>query len=702
MLRRNCARALAIAFALGCVLPAAFAQENSATGACPPATRKGDVVDNLHGSVIPDPYRWLEDQNSLETRAWIEAENKCTEAVLKAVPGREAISKRLAELLKVDTFGLPMIRPGAYFFTKRRADQELFVVYKREGLNGADKVLLDPHPLSADHSTSVGLLNISRDGSLAAYRVRAGGQDEVTVHFIDTVTGKDLPDVLPHGDYFSIAIEPSKRGLYYTLQTANGTRVFHHVMGTEAAKDEEIFGKGYGRDKILAAQLSDDGRDLLITVVFGTGSSRSELYYKRLDRDEPVKPLVNDLESVFFGQWGGRYIFVNTNWKAPNWRILRVDLDHPEREQWKEVVPESDAAIESFSLGGGKILVRYIRNAVSQVKVFDAGGAAAGELPLPGVGSVSGISSRWESDEVFFGFQSYNVPESIYRYSLPTRAIETWAAPKVPVDPRAYTVEQVWYESRDKTRIPMFLLYKKGVARDGARPTLLIGYGGFDLSQTPEFDPSAIEWVNRGGVVAVANLRGGGEFGEAWHHAGMMEKKQNVFDDFIAAAEWLIANKFTNPQKLAIEGGSNGGLLVTAALTQRPDLFRAVVCEYPLIDMLRYHKFLQGPFWVPEYGSADDPEQFKYIYAYSPYQHVKDGAKYPAVLFVTGDGDTRVAPLHARKMAARMQAAGSNRPVLLLYDTKSGHSGGRPLNKQIEEDTDILSFLFSQLGMSAE
>jgi len=597
---------------------------------------------------------------------------------------------------------LPTIRPGVYFFAKRGADQDLFVIYKRQGLNAADQVLVDPHGLSADHSTSVGLAGVSRDGSLAAYRVRAGGQDEVTMHFIDTVTSKDLPDVLPHGDYFGVAIEPSKRGVYYSLQTDKGTRVFHHVMGTDPSKDEEVFGKEYGRDKIIGVQLSDDGRDMVITVVFGSGSTRTELYHRRLDREEPIRPIVNDTESVFFGLIGGHTLFVNTNWKAPKWHVMRVDLDHPERQKWKEVVPESDAAIENIAVGGGKLLVHYIRNASAQVKIFNPDGAAAGELALRGIGSVSGLSSRWDSDELFFGFESYNAPQSIYRYMLSSGKAETWAAPKVPLDPKAYTVEQVWYESKDKTRIPMFLLYKNGLARDGARPTLLTGYGGFDLNMTPEFDASAIEWVDHGGVFAVPNLRGGGEFGEEWHHAGMMEKKQNVFDDFIAAAEWLIANQYTNSQKLAIEGGSNGGLLVSAAFTQRPNLYHAVVCEYPLIDMLRYHKFLQGPFWVPEYGSADDAQQFKYLYAYSPYQHVQDGTKYPAILFVTGDGDTRVAPLHARKMAARMQAAGSERPVLLLYDTKSGHSGGRPLNKQIEENTDILSFLFSQLGLSAD
>jgi len=700
-LRTFAGPAFALAAILCAFVPIGQAQQGGSSTKCPPATRKDDVVEQIHGVSVADPYRWLEDQQSPETRAWIEAEDKCTDAVLSAIPGRAEITKRLTELMRVDTVGLPVERGGMYFFAKRGANQELFVTYKRKGLDGPDEVLIDPHPLSADHSTSAALRAVSRDGMLAAYGIRAGGRDEVTIHFIDAQTGKDLADSLPVGDYFSIAIEPSKQGVYYTLQGVQGTRLFHHKMGTDASTDEVVFGKGYGRDKILSAQLSADGRDLLITVIYGSGSTRSELYFKDLQTGGAVQPIVNDLDSLFFGEAEDGQVYIDTNWNAPHWHVYRADLAHPARENWKKIVPESDATIESVALTGGKVLARYVRDAVSEVKIFDADGKPYGTVPLPGLGTVSGISSRWDSSEFFFSFDSFNVPASVYRYDLGKRAAEIWAAPKVPIEKNAYSVEQVWYTSKDGTRVPMFLFYKKGLVRDGARPTLLTGYGGFDLNSAPRFDPSATFWVERGGVYAVANLRGGGEFGEAWHHAGMMEKKQNVFDDFIAAAEWLVSNHYTNPQKLAIEGGSNGGLLVGAALTQKPNLFRAVVCGYPLLDMVRYHKFMQGPFWVPEYGSSEDAAQFKYLYAYSPYHNVKDGAKYPAVLFITGDGDTRVAPLHARKMAARLQAAASSepgRPILLQYDTKSGHSGGRPLNKQIEEDTDILSFLSLELG----
>ena len=678
-------------------------QQASPKGKCPPPTRKDDVVDTVHGVQIPDPYRWLEDQNSAETRAWIDAQDACTAAVLDAVPGRAKISARLSELMKVDSYHPPVERNGVYLFEKRRADQELFVLYVRHGREGKDEVLVDPHALSADHSTSVVIEDLSHDGSLAAYGVRAGGQDEVEIHFIDTATRKELPDQLPRAMYESLAIEPSMSGAYYTVLTPKGGRVFHHVMGTAASTDELVFGQQYGSDKEIAASVSDDGRWLLIVVSYGSGSIRTDLYVKDLRSGGPFRPIVNDTEALFFGDISSGQLYVNTNWNAPHWHVFRVDLDHPARDAWKEIVPESDASIENFGAYGGRLFVQYVRNASSELRYFDADGKPAGKVSLPSLGSIAGLSGDWGSNEVFFSFESFNLPQTIYRFDVKRGAGEKWAQPAVPIKSDAYVVEQVWYESKDKTKIPMFLFYKKGMARDGARPLWLTAYGGFDVNETPLFFEPAVAWADRGGIYAMANLRGGGEFGEAWHRAGMREKKQAVFDDFFAAGEWLIANKYTSREKLAIQGGSNGGLLMGAAITQRPDLYGAVVCTYPLLDMLRFQKFMDGPLWVAEYGSADDEVQFKYLMAYSPYHNVKDGTKYPAVLFITGDGDTRVAPLHARKMAARLQAANaSGRPILLLYDTKSGHSGGRPRNKEIEERTDILSFLYSQLGVNAE
>jgi len=672
----------------------------------PPATRIDDVVDTLHGVKIPDPYRWLEDQSSTETRAWINAQNSYSEPILRAVPGREPLERRLTELMKTDVIGVPIERNGRFFFARRRADQDQFVIYMRLGLHGSDEVLLDPHPLSADHTTSEGLMDVSQDGTTLAYDVRQGGQDETEIRFLDVDSRKDLPDRLPRAYYLGGGLKPDKSGFYYSLRTADGPRAFYHAMGTDPAADKEIFGKGYAPENGLTVHLSEDGRYLLLTVWHGAAEDRTELYAQDLAAKGPIFPVANDNTARYSGDVEGDRLFLQTNWKAPNQRILVVDLRHPERERWREVIPESDAVMEGFTLCGGKVLVHYTRNAVSLVKAFDADGHPAGEINFPTLGSVSGVIGRWTSKQAFFAFSSYFVPPSIYSYDVASGRQEVWARHMVPVQPDWFEVKQVWYESKDKTRVPMFLAYKKGLKRDGHNPVLLTGYGGFNISETPTFSPRAVAWAESGGVFAVANLRGGGEFGEKWHRAGMRADKQNVFDDFISAAEWLVANNYTNPSKLAIMGGSNGGLLVGAALTQRPDLFRAVLCLFPLLDMLRYQKFLVAQWWVPEYGSADDVEQFKYLEAYSPYQHVVKGTKYPAVLFVTGDGDTRVAPLHARKMTALLQSATgsdpSERPVLLKYDTKAGHSQGMPINRQVEDTTDELGFLFWQVGMTPQ
>ena len=695
-------RSLLPLFVMLAVAGSARAQQKSANSSCPPAARKDATVETLHGVAVADPYRWLEDQNSPETRAWIDAEDRCTEQALRSLPGRAEITKRLSELMKVDSFQPPVERNGFYFFERRAADQDLSVIYRRRAPEGAEEVLVDPHPMSPDHSTSVVLLGVSRDASIMAYGVRAGGQDELTIHFLDTNARKDLPDVLPPAVYFALDLQPDNRGFYYSRKTPAGPRVYHHPFGEDPAKDSQIFGKGYGQDKIIGTSLSEDGRHLLIELLYGTGETRTELYFLDVERGGSVRPIVNDIEAVFNGQIEGDTLLVFTNWNAPHWRIFAAPMSNPSREAWREVIPQSDAAIQRAALMGGKVVVSYVRNAASDLKVFEPTGKPIGPIPLPSLGSVTSLTGNWKNSRAFFTFESFNYPPTILQYDLQTAKLQTWAKRTVPIDSDAYAVEQVWCESKDKTRVPIFLFYRKGLPRDANRPVLLTGYGGFAVSDTPAFNARNTAFVDRGGLFALVTLRGGGEFGEDWHRAGMLDKKQNVFDDFCAAAEWLIANHYTNPRKLAIIGGSNGGLLVGAAMTQRPDLFQAVVCTYPLLDMLRYQKFIGGSWWVAEYGSADDPAQFNYLYAYSPYHHVKDGTKYPATLFVTGDGDTRVAPLHARKMAARLQATtASDRPILLLYDTKSGHSGGRPLNKLIEEYTDILSFLFWQLGVKA-
>ncbi len=681
-------------------LPFVHAQEAARRGG-PPATRTDNVKETLHGVALTDPYRWLEDQNSPETRLWIDAQNQYTQSLVGHLPGRDTIEKRLGELLKVDTVGTPSEHGGRYFFSKRLASQDLSVLYMKKGLAGQDEVLVDPHPMSPDHRTSVGFAGFSEDGTLLAYSVRLGGADEISVRFMDVDSRKDLADALPAARYFGISLKPDKSGFYYTRMDKEGPRVRYHAMGTDSAKDAEIFGKGYGPEKIITADLSEDGRYLTILVLHGSSADRTEIYLQDVTNPGPLVTVMNDVEARFLPAIAGDKLLIWTNWKAPKGRVLSVALANPRREDWKDLITESDAAIENLDAAAGRIFVTYTRNVASQAKMFAADGKALGEMALPAIGSLGGISGRWKSKEIFYSFTSFVIPNTIYRLDVGTGKPTVWAKLNVPIESEQFEVKQVWCTSKDATKVPMFVLYKKGLKLDGTNPALLTGYGGFAVSLTPTFSSRAVLWAERGGVYAVANMRGGAEFGEEWHKAGMRERKQNVFDDFYAASEWLIQNKYTSSGKLAISGGSNGGLLVGAALTQRPELFRAVVCSYPLLDMVRYHKFLVARFWVPEYGSSEDAELFKYIRAYSPYQNVKPGTKFPAVLFITGDGDTRVDPLHARKMAALVQAAnGGDRPILLQYDTKAGHSGGRPVSKVIADTSDELSFLFWQLGVA--
>jgi prolyl oligopeptidase len=680
----------------------ACAQEAAPAAKCPPAARIDSSKDSYGSTAVPDPYRWLEDQDSPETRAWIAAEQKCTDAVLSKLPGRVQISKRLGELLHTDSFETPVERGGRYFFRKRLAGQDLYVLYVRRALNAPDEVLVDPLPWSADHSASVTMENVSRDGKFVFYGRRDGGQDEITPRILNVDTKQTLPDAFIKGQYFALEPTPDNKAVYYSLVTPEGPRAFYHRMGSDPTKDQMIYGNALGKDKILAMQLSEDGAYLLYLIVYGSGSERTELYVKNVKENGPVVAVANDEKAVFYPAFAGDRLFILTNSKAPQWRVFATSLATPQREHWREFIPESGVHLESIAASGGKLIGQYTHNATSELKVFDGNGKAESSITLPALGSVSSAAGRWESPEFFFSFESYSFPPAIFRYDVKQSKSEVWARDKVPLDSSTFEIEQVWYPSKDKTRVPMFLFHKKGLKMDGSNPVLLTGYGGFNLSETPYYWPLAILWAEHGGIIADANLRGGGEFGEDWHRAGMFEKKQTVFDDFVAAAESLIASNYTTSSKLAIDGTSNGGLLVGAALTQHPDLFQAVVCGYPLLDMLRYQKFFEGPYWVSEYGSAENLDQFSYLYAYSPYHRVVNGTKYPSTLFVTGDGDTRVAPLHARKMAARLQSAnGSDKPILILYDTKSGHSGGRPVNKIIEENTDILSFLLWQLDVPA-
>ncbi|HEV8253419.1 MAG TPA: prolyl oligopeptidase family serine peptidase [Vicinamibacteria bacterium] len=672
----------------------------AAPSAAPP-TRRDEVRETIAGVEVADPYRWLEDQEGPETRAWIAAQNANTRAALAAAPDRDAIKRRLAELIKVDTVGIPVEQNSRYFFTRRAADQDLFTIQMRKGRRGPDEVLIDPHPWSADHSVSATLMGISKDGGRLAYGVRHGGEDEVTVKILDVDARRDLPDALPKGRYSGVAFNGDGRGLYFSRLTPEGPRVYFHAMGTDPANDVKLFGDGYGREKIIGVGVSDDYRLLIITVFHGSAGDKTEVYYKDLVKDSPVTAIVNDLPSRFVAQAGGDRMYLKTNWNAPKGRVLAVELANPRREQWKEVVPEGAAAIDDVTLAGGRIFATYLEDVRSAVKVFDPAGKLVRTIEFPVAGTVAAVRGQWDSDEAFLQFSSFVLPSTTYRYEVGSGVREEWARVNAPVKDTDFEVRQVWYTSKDGTRVPMFLVHRKGFKADGTAPALMTGYGGFTLNQTPAFSARATVWAEAGGVFALPNLRGGGEFGEDWHKAGMLDRKQNVFDDFIAAAEWLVKNDYTSPSRLAITGSSNGGLLVGAAFTQRPDLFAAVACRYPLLDMVRYHRFLVARYWVPEYGSADDAAQFPYIYAYSPYHHVKPGTKYPAVLFTSGDADTRVAPLHARKMAALVQSAtASDKPVLLRYDTETGHSsGGTAAAKLIDELGDELAFLAWQVGL---
>jgi prolyl oligopeptidase len=667
----------------------------------PPKTEAKEVKETVQGMEIVDPYRWLEDQNSPETRAWIDRENAYTDSILSKIPGREDVIQKLSALLKTETMSAPLVRSDRQFYSRRAADKDQASLYVRHGADGKEELLIDPLALNPEHTTTVILLSASEDGKVIAYALRQGGEDELTPRLMDVDTRKDLADTFPRARYAGFSLMPDKSAIYYSKVMPEGPRVFSHKMGTNADQDVEIFGKGYTPDKFIAAQISEDGHYLAIDVSYGSAAVRTEVYFKDLKTDGPITPVENKLESAFEGEIAGDQMFIRTNWNAPKWRIMVADLKKPARENWREIVPQGNAVIEGFALVDGKLVVEQTENVVNKLRVLDTNGKLVREVTPPTLGSMSNMFGRWKQKEGYYVFTSFHVPTTIYKYDIATGKQTVYFQPKIPIQTDDYEVKQVWYASKDGTKVPMFLAYKKGLKLDGSNPTLLTGYGGFNVSSTPGFSAMAATWMAKGGVWALANMRGGGEFGEDWHHAGMLEKKQNVFDDFIAAAEWLIANKYTSTPKLAIRGGSNGGLLMGAMLTQRPDLFGAVICSYPLLDMVRYQKFLVASYWVPEYGSSDDPAQFKYIYAYSPYHHVKAGTKYPATLFVTGDADTRVAPLHARKMTALMQASnGSDKPIMLHYETKLGHSGGTPVGKQITNTADELMFMFWQLGVT--
>jgi prolyl oligopeptidase len=668
----------------------------------PPPTATHPVTETLHGVSITDPYRWLENQNSPETRAWLAEQDRFARRYLDAIPGRAQIRKAFEGLMKIDSMGSPIQRNGRYFFSRRKASEDRASLWVRRGYRDNDELLVDPNTISAETTTSVAYRDVTPDGTMVAFGIRRGGEDEDEIRLMDVATRKVLPDMLARGRHSSFQIKPDKSGFYYSLfVVGKGPRIYYHTMGSRPSDDREIFGKDYGPSEFLDALLSDNGRWLIFAAEEGVPAAKSEMFLKDLKADGPIQSIWKP-DADFEVNFAGDLLLVNTNWHAPNWRILRVDLKNPTGGPWKEIVPETAQNITSASVAGRRLFVRYLENVTTRIKQFDIDGKSLGDLKPPGVGTTSVPHGRWEDDEAFFSFTSFVEPLATWRVMVSTGRQDLWFRPTIPVDTGNIQTKQVWYTSKDGTRVPMFVVYRKGLTLDGNRPTLLTGYGGFNIPSLPGFNPFAAWWVEQGGVFAEANLRGGGEFGESWHKAGMLEKKQNVFDDFIAAGEWLIRSKFTSPAHLGIIGGSNGGLLMGAMMTQRPDLFGAIICAAPLLDMLRYHKLSVGSWWIPEYGSADDPKQFAYLYKYSPYQNVRK-TKYPAIMFVTGDADTRVDPSHARKMTALVQASNTaDTPVILRYDAKGGHSGIGSVDKNIDEDVDWCSFLSDRLGLKIQ
>ncbi|MGH9589826.1 MAG: prolyl oligopeptidase family serine peptidase [Terracidiphilus sp.] len=671
----------------------------------PPPAKKVPVTDDYFGTKVTDNYRWLEDAKSPETLDFISNENTYTQRYLDQANIRPRIANELESLEQVSAWTRPIQRGNDLFFTKRLSGENQGAIYVRQGWTGKDKRLIDPAQLSRNPNTSVELMDVSRDGNLVAYGVREGGEDETTIHIYNVKTGKTLFDTLPRGIYSSLNFAPDGNGVYYTRTDRKGSLVFLHTMGTFSEQPDtlvfghEFRGENLGPNDNIESSVSDDGHYLVITVEHGVPPSGEDIVYRDLNKPHSYfEVLIWGVESRFSaiedrGAW-----YVKTDYKAPNGCIMRADPGIMP-DAWNTIVPPGPDSIADFSIVGGKLYVQRLKDVKPETSIYTLQGKLLGSLPVDGIGSVSPLKGRTADRYGFYSFQSFIVPATIYRLDTLTGKREVFAQAKVPFDSSQYQLIQVFYKSKDGTRIPMFIAGKKGLKQDGSERLLMTGYGGFNLSELPVWNPMFAWWIEQGGWFALPNLRGGGEYGQEWHHAGMFAKKQNVFDDFYSAAEYLIANKYTSPQHFAIYGRSNGGLLMGAAITQRPDLFSAVLCGYPLLDMLRYQKFEQGSHWTTEYGSSENEQQFKYLLKYSPYQNVKPGTKYPAVMFFTGDDDTRVDPLHARKMTAILQAnSASGRPILLHYGLSNGHSSGVSIDQKIQDDTDMLTFMWTETG----
>lgn len=679
-----------------------------------PDTVRVDQVDLLHGVPVPDPYRWLEDLDSPETRAWVDTQNRFTAEYLKSLPGREGLRRRLAELWDFPRWGPPFRQGGRYFFVRHDGLRDQCVLYTQDSLDGAPRALVDPNQLSGDGTVALAAFNLSEDGQYLAYGLTYGGSDWQEWRVREVATGRDLSDVLRWVKFSQSAWTHDGGGFFYCRYDEPGEerlgnanfwqKIYYHRLGSDQAEDVLVYHRPDDPEMGFIPYISDDGRYLFIHAWKGT-EDENALYYLDLsgrDLSEPDAPVCGlltafDASYTYVGT-DGPIVWLQTDAGAPRGRLIAVDVRDPAPARWREVIPETEETLQAVTAVGRRLVALYLKDASSRVRIFEQDGRLVRELELPGLGSASGFWGTRKSSETFFLFASYTTPGTVYHYDVETGETRLFDGPKVGFDPEAFETRQVFYESRDGTRIPMFITCRKGLPLDGSHPTFLYGYGGFNTSMTPSFSVPYLAWMERGGIYAVANLRGGGEYGEEWHLAGTRHNKQNTFDDFIAAGEWLIANGYTSRERLALGGHSNGGLVSGAVLIQRPDLASAVLVGVGVLDMLRFHKFTIGWGWVSDYGSPDEPDEFAVLYSYSPYHNVCPGTSYPAVLITTADHDDRVVPAHSFKFAAALQHAQAGpAPVLLRIETRAGHGTGKPVSKQIEEAADELSFLWSAL-----
>ncbi|QDZ41319.1 S9 family peptidase [Euhalothece natronophila Z-M001] len=671
-----------------------------------PKTETVEQVDNYHGVEVHDPYRWLEDPDSSKTKAWVEAQNEVTFSFLEEIPERRAIKERLTELWDYEKYGIPIKKGNRYFYFKNNGLQNQSVLYTLNHLEDEPKVLLDPNQFSEDGTIALSGVSISDNGQFIAYGISKSGSDWQEWQVRNVETGEDFSDHLEWIKFSRATWTKDNQGFFYSrydappegkqLEEANYyQKLYYHRLGTEQADDILVYERPDQKEWMFDAEVTEDGRYLIISVSQGTDPKNLIFYQDLKDKTVEIKELISDFIGNFsFIEYEDSIFWFRTDYEAPKGRLIGIDINNPEPENWQEIVPESENTLEGVSLLNNQFILDYLQNARSRLQIHDLNGNYLQDITLPGIGSVGGFNGKREDTETFYAFTSFTTPTTIYRYNLETGESTLFRQPTVNFNPDNYETRQVFYRSKDGTQVPMFITHKKGILLNGLNPTLLYAYGGFNISLTPSFSVSRLVWMERGGIYAVPNLRGGGEYGEQWHQAGTKLNKQNVFDDFIAAAEWLIENRYTSSQKLAISGGSNGGLLVGACMTQRPDLFGAALPAVGVMDMLRFHKFTIGWAWCSDYGSPENEEEFKALYAYSPLHNLKSGTVYPSTLITTADHDDRVVPAHSFKFAAALQAAhGGNNPVLIRIETKAGHGAGKPTSKRIEEVTDQLGFL---------